>query len=269
MVTLANRTESVVIDIGGMPVLLRTTERAFAELLEERYSGFVNPFASPTFDIEVTLVPSGVFAGEEDVKVRQRSGCWSLERGDFRAEWDPASRQGSVRQSANPYAIDSVLRILHTLLLASEGGFLVHAASAVRSGRALLFAGRSGAGKTTLARLAPPEVTLLSDEISYVRRLDEGYQAFGTPFSGELARLAENLSAPLAALYVLEKGPGIKIEPLAEADAVNALLQNILFFAEDAQLVERVFASACEFIRRVPAYRLTFAPSSRVWEALG
>jgi ABC-type iron transport system FetAB ATPase subunit len=72
-----------------------------------------------------------------------------------------------------------VLRILHTLLLAAEGGFLVHAASAVRNGRAFLFAGLSGAGKTTIAGLAPPDATLLTDEISYVRKLDDHYYAFG------------------------------------------------------------------------------------------
>jgi hypothetical protein len=45
----------------------------------------------------------------------------------------------------------------------------VHAASAVRNGRAFVFAGISGTGKTTISRLAPPDVTLLTDEISYVR----------------------------------------------------------------------------------------------------
>lgn len=254
-----------------MPVLLRTREPGFAELLERRYAGFVNTSSSsvPTFDLEVALVPPGTLAGPEDVRVRHRSGQWLLERGDFRANVDPGARRGWIRQTANPYAIDSALRILHTLLLATEGGFLVHAASAVRTGRAFLFAGRSGAGKTTIARLAPPDVALLSDEISYVRRVEHEYRAFGTPFAGELGRAGENLSAPLAALYHLNKGPATKIERLAEADAVNALMQNILFFAEDAPLIERVFASACEFIRHVPVYRLTFAPDSAVWEAIG
>ena len=35
----------------------------------------------------------------------------------------------------------SVLRIVHTLVLAREGGYLVHASSAVRNGKAFLFAG--------------------------------------------------------------------------------------------------------------------------------
>jgi ABC-type multidrug transport system ATPase subunit len=64
----------------------------------------------------------------------------------------------NIEQTINPFSLDSVLRILHTLLLAREGGFLLHASSAIRNGSAFLFSGVSGAGKTTMARLAPPDV---------------------------------------------------------------------------------------------------------------
>src|SRR6266571_5073410 len=129
--------------------------------------------APPVFSLDVELLPPGPVSDVEDVRVRLECGRWLMERGDFRAEWDPERRRGWVRQTAHPYAIDSVLRILHTLLLARQGGFLVHAASAIRDGRAFLLAGPSGAGKTTLARLAPPDVALLTDEVSYVRAKEE------------------------------------------------------------------------------------------------
>ena len=167
---------------------------------------------------------------------------------------------GWIRQSANPYSVDCVLRILHSLTLAREGGFLLHAASAVRNGKAFLFSGVSGAGKTTIARLAPTDVTLLTDEISYVRWQSGGYIACGTPFAGELARVGENCSAPLAALYFLAKGPENRIDPVSSADAVGLLLRNILFFAEDPDLVKQLFRSVFEFVERVPVQRLTFFP---------
>ena len=161
------------------------------------------------------------------------------------------------------------LRIVHTLILAKQGGFLVHAASAIRGGRAFLFAGVSGAGKTTISRLAPSDAILLTDEISYVRRDGNAYRACGTPFAGELARVGENQSAPLAALFLLEKGPENRIERVAPPEAVRMLLRNILFFAEDAELVNLVFRSACEFVERVPMRRLIFVPDERVWEMIG
>jgi len=95
--------------------------------------------------------------------------------------------------------------MLHSLILARDGGFLVHAASAVRNGRAFLFAGVSGAGKTTIWRLAPPDV---------------------------------------------------------------ALLQNILFFAQDDELQQLVFHTAFEFVSCVTVRRLVFAPEVRVWDLI-
>ena len=189
-----------------------------------------------------------------------------LERGDFHARWDPRTGRGRVRQNSNPYSLDSVLRIVHSLILAERGGFLLHSASAICEGRAYLFSGVSGAGKTTMTRLAPADVTLLTDEISYVRPIGGGYQAFGTPFAGELAKSGENCAAPVSALFFLEKGPENRVEELPQAEAVRRLMRNILFFAEDHGLVEKLFATACDFISRVPICRLTFYPDSRVWE---
>jgi hypothetical protein len=198
-----------------------------------------------------------------------QDGTWQLRRGDFRAHWDPAAGRGRIRQSANPYSIDSVLRIVHTLILAHEGGFLLHSAGAIRNGRAFLFSGVSGAGKTTISRLAPSDATLLTDEVSYIRRDDAGYRACGTPFAGELARVGENCSAPIASLFFLKQGPENKIGPIEKSEAIRRLMRNILFFAEDANLVESVFQSACDFVERVPVQRLTFTPDSRIWNLIG
>jgi hypothetical protein len=265
------------IEIGGMPIRVNTTDADFLVLLQNRYAGFVgsSEHAAVEFDVDL-FMPSFVDPGA-DLRVTQRAGKWALERGDFRAEWEPARRSGTIRQSANPYSIDAVLRIVHTLVLAQEGGFLMHAASAIRNGKAFLFAGVSGAGKTTISRLAPSDATLLTDEISYVRKdvgknardQDIGYVAYGTPFTGELAKLGENVSAPISALYLLAKGLENRIDPLAPGEAVRELLANLLFFAEDQELVQRTFHAACEFVSRVPVSRLTFVPDARVWEMIG
>ena len=82
------------------------------------------------------LVSTSFSDPDADVRVWIDDGEWQMERGDFRAVWNPERRQGHIRQTANPYSIDSVLRIVHTLLLAREGGFLLHASSAVRNGKA-------------------------------------------------------------------------------------------------------------------------------------
>jgi hypothetical protein len=255
----------VTVEIGGIGVSLRGDDPAFCDLIERRYVGFVNPAAKPEFELEFEL-GSPAEAPEQDARVFRKGPVWFLQRGDFRAEWNIESRRGWVRQSPNPYSLDSVLRIVHSLALAEEGGFLLHAASAVRNGRAFLFSGGSGAGKTTIARLAPPDVDLLTDEVSYIRRCKGRYRAYGTPFAGELARVGENLSAPVDTLYFLVQGRENRIERIGRNEAARALLRNILFFAHDRDLVRQVFDAAIQFTSTVNVAKLIFTRDPQVWE---
>ena len=258
------------VEIGGIPIALSTCDDRFLDLLRQRYNGFLSS-SPPEFELEFDLTDT-VPVSDDDVSVRREDNNegnkkdWLIERGDFCARWNPRTGQGRVRQNSNPYSLDSVLRILHSLILAERGGFLLHAASAICGGRAYLFSGVSGAGKTTMTRLAPANITLLTDEISYLRPSADGYAAFGTPFAGELARAGENCTAPVSALFFLEQGPENRVDELTSAEAVRRLMRNILFFAEDHRLVEKLLATACDFVARVPIRRLTFYPDARVWE---
>ncbi|MGH8101639.1 MAG: hypothetical protein ACREIW_10100 [Chthoniobacterales bacterium] len=258
----------VVITIGEIPIAIRVADPRFVGMLRERYNGFLTQDLHPRFEFAMELTSPDGRTGDEDAQVRRAGRTWSLDRGDFHAEWDPDSSRGYICQNPNPYSMDAVLRIVHTLLLAREGGFLVHAASAVRNGRAFIFAGVSGRGKTTISRLAPSDAVLLTDEISYVRKQQRGYSAFGTPFTGELAKSGENIQAPIAALYLLAQGSENRIEQMSRTEAIQGLLSNILFFAEDAELVRLVFEAACEFVECVPVQKLTFVPDARVWEMI-
>jgi len=261
------------VEIGGIPISLSTSSQVFHNLLLRRYADFISQ-APAQFLLEFEIIEPRP-ASDDDVRVRRDGEEWLLERGDFFARWDPRTGTGLVRQNANPYSLDSVLRILHSLILAKRGGFLLHAASAICEGRAFLFSGVSGAGKTTMTRLATRDVTLLTDEISYIRPdrsrpvvqpESRVYRAFGTPFAGELAKAGENTSAPIAALFFLEKGPDNRIDDLTSTEAVQRLMRNILFFAEDPALVEELLATACAFVASLPSRRLTFYPDSQVWD---
>jgi hypothetical protein len=58
------------------------------------------------------------------------------------------------------------------------------------------------------------------------------------------------------------------VDELAPAEAVRRLMRNILFFAEDPELVDKLLGTACSFVQTVPVRRLTFYPDSRVWNEI-
>jgi hypothetical protein len=257
----------ITVEIGGIPIQLCTSDPGFRGVIAERYAGFLNPFAAPACRFEIQLT-SNQAPADEDVNVFLRGSTWCLRRGDFRAEWDLHRREGWIRQCANPYSIDSVLRITHSLLLAMEGGFQLHASSAIRNRRAYLFAGVSGAGKTTTVKLAPPDAVILTDEISYVRRTEAGYRAYGTPFAGEFARPGANASALIERVCLLKQSAKNRFRPVSRSKAIRALMRHVLFFAQDKEFVARILDSVVHFVSSVDVVEMEFTPDQRAWELI-
>lgn len=263
---------SVCIAIGGISIRVECTDVRFLHELRLHYAGYLAP--GDGADSLVLLVePSSppLQSPDADLEVRLAGGIWVIKRGDFHAEWEPGCGRGVARLVPNRYSLDSILRIIHSLELARTGqGLLLHAASAVRDGRAFLFCGPSGAGKTTMSRLAPAGVRLLTDEISYLRRAPNGtgFDAWGTPFAGELARPGENIVAPLSSLYFLRQAGENRIDPLAAPEALRLVLKNTLFFAHDSALVPRVLELAHSLCGSVEVAQLSFAPDVRVWNLI-
>jgi hypothetical protein len=100
------------IGIVGITVRLHTPDAASLQMLAERYEGFPGVENSSDYEFEVDLTPPPALASDEDVRVWWEGGRWNLTRGDFRAIWDPVTRRGRIRQSPNPYSVDTVLRIV-------------------------------------------------------------------------------------------------------------------------------------------------------------
>src|SRR5260221_551820 len=116
-VTAVMQSSSVVVEIGGLPIRLRCDNPAFVRQIEERYAGYVSLSNEARFDFEIELAPPGTKSRDADVCVKWESGHWLMERGEFRAEWNPSTARGRIQQTINPYSLDCVLRIVHTLLL--------------------------------------------------------------------------------------------------------------------------------------------------------
>jgi len=256
---------SLTIEIGGLALRLNSADTEFREVLAARYSNFLRPDSAAVLEFDLKSAQPEPQAAEQPLQVLCERGRWLVWRNDFRASFDLNTRRGRLEFVPNPYAVDTLLRVVHSLLLAPAGGLLLHASGGIRAGRGFLFSGVSGAGKTTMARLAPADVRLLTDEISYLRRTNGGFHVFGTPFSGELGVQGENVSAPLAAIYLIEHGAENRMTLVPEPEAARRLMRNTLFFARDSRLVDAVFSTVCELTGQVPVFRLEFVPDSRVW----
>jgi hypothetical protein len=154
-------------------------------------------------------------------------------------------------------------------LLAVLEGAVLHAAGFVKNGRALVFPGVSGAGKTTLTRLLLCREGWdgLSDDRVAARKTSEGVFAFGTPWSGE-AGLAENKGAPLAGLFFPERGEKEALEPLSPDKALQRLVKtaSVPWYDKEALCQTLDFLGTLAIC--APCHVLRFRPGGNIAEAL-
>ena len=165
------------------------------------------------------------------------------------------------------YALDSLIRILLTMVLLPQRGFLLHAATVVREGRAYVFTGRSGAGKSTVASLSPAG-TVLTDEISLLRFSEGCWQAYGTPFWGEFRAAGQNEHYPIAGIYTLVQSAEDRVESLTKKEIIRALLPCVLFFTPSVEANQDMLRLMLQFVTQVPCYRLHFRRDYGFWNVV-
>ena len=144
-------------------------------------------------------------------------------------------------------------------------------------GAGCVFTGASGAGKTTVSRLAAGRAEVgrtevLSDENVILRLGAAGGELCSTPFWGhstppELIHRV-NRRAPLAAVCILAHAADFRLDPLGPAEAVMALLTTEKVATERADSAAAWLAVAERVIAQTPIYRLSFRPTPELWDFL-
>ncbi|MEO7669912.1 MAG: hypothetical protein ABIW57_11275 [Polyangia bacterium] len=285
---------TVMLSVGGVVgrLELGVAPGPFLEQLRERYHPYTVPaseWVSSEFVLRVTftaaapVVDGHTRAGEvaaHPLRVEESDDQIRIGRWDFRALLSPmpntttttttmergpppSSRPqarwvGDVWCQMNPFAFDSLLRVVWAVFLPRSGGALFHAC-ALRLGEAgVIFPGQSGAGKSTLARKVEEQERILTDELVAVSRGAMGqWRISGTPFWGEFQRGGGSIrSWPLNNIAFLEQAETLAVGSVSAAEATLRLLGCFLCFQTDADTAARNLAIAVDLCTEVNAVAL-------------
>ena len=97
----ATEYRTAAIAIGGVTVQVNASDPDFVRMLEERYAGFIGSGQVPDYEFDIELAAPADADPDADVGVFREGRTWHLERGDFRAQWDPALRR-TMRCATKP-----------------------------------------------------------------------------------------------------------------------------------------------------------------------
>ena len=162
--------------------------------------------------------------------------------------------------------VENVLRPLLAARLLATGGLLVHSAAV----DGYLFAGRSGAGKSTIARLAlEAGRAVLSDDLNALVADQHGFAIAPLPFTGDLSeRDISNERTRLRAVMALEKGEREATRPMSLAETVSLLVRCAPYVNQDPRRMTLLLDRASEIAATANRGVLTFRRDGHVWPIL-
>lgn len=152
--------------------------------------------------------------------------------------------------------------------LEDNDGLLFHGAGLLRDGAAHVFAGERGAGKSTIARNAPG-LRCMHEEKVAVRRRDGRWWAYGVPVLDNSGDTGTNVMAPLACIYLIEKGPVLRRDSVGRKQAILALPPHVVLPIRDPVARGNLAKTLFWLVEEVPVERLLFCRDSNVAEVIG
>lgn len=149
------------------------------------------------------------------------------------------------------------------LELVNFSGFYLHASTVVLDGKAYLFSGHPGAGKSTHTRLWLQEfgsrAVIINDDKPALRRIDGVWYAYGTPWCGKDG-INQNRKAPLAGLCFMKKAQQNSIRRLSSLEAMRKVLSQTIYKFQNAESLDKMLPLLEAFLQEIPVFELENRP---------
>ena len=156
-----------------------------------------------------------------------------------------------------------LLRAAYGMAAIRQQTIKIHASVTEKNGKALVFLGKSGTGKSTHSRLwreFVPGCRLLNDDEPIIRLHDDGsVRVYGAPWSGSTPCYI-NDSAEVAAFVHLYQSPENKLTRLSGIESFTSMFQSSALLRSDKKGREASFNLITEILSKVPYYRLDNRP---------
>jgi hypothetical protein len=138
-------------------------------------------------------------------------------------------------------------------------GMMLHASAVAYGGRAYLFSGPSGVGKSTHTRLWKQifgdNAIIFNDDKPALRFRDGRWYAYGTPWCGKDG-INANLKMPLAGICFLEQGEDNRITLLTAKEAIPLIIPQTVYQFKRAEKAQLLLKNMGNLMQHVPMYSL-------------
>ena len=143
------------------------------------------------------------------------------------------------------------------------GGLMLHASAVAYEGRAYLFSGPCGMGKSTHTRLWQQifgeSAVVINDDKPALRRIDGKWYAYGTPWCGKDG-INVNAKVPLGGICFLKRGERNEIYRLDSLKASASIIsQTLRKFKKESNLT-LMLSHVDKLVREIPIFEFKNLP---------
>ena len=188
-----------------------------------------------------------------------RAGYFVMNEDYTEGEYYPCPRIGG---KTTLFQVNTSLMIQYTFATAGLGTLLLHASVTRYEGRANLFFGVSGTGKSTHSRLwheFVPGSDLMNDDNPVIRWEDGTFRVYGSPWSGKTV-CYRNVVAPVNALVRLEQYPENRITRLEPLQAYASVIAAVSTIRWNHEIMSLLVPTVERVAMTVPCFQLKCLP---------
>ncbi|MBQ8747702.1 MAG: hypothetical protein IJZ08_07550 [Clostridia bacterium] len=187
---------------------------------------------------------------------------------EFRGQTDITIHADAYRRAKYPGAPEELIAYIesgvqfHRELLRFDG-MMLHSSAVVLDGRAYLFSGPCGVGKSTHTRLWKEvfgsDAQIINDDKPTLRRLNGTWIAYGTPWCGKDG-INVNRKVPLAGICFLKQSPETRIRRLESPETTASVILQTMHRFKDEDNLTRMLAHVDKLVREIPIFELENRP---------
>ena len=183
----------------------------------------------------------------------------------IRADLYKAEKYGTAGENMVAY-MESCVQFCRSLI--HFDGFYLHSSAVELDGKAYLFSGPSGMGKSTHTRLWQSlhgdAAQVFNDDKPALRYLDGRWFAYGTPWCGK-ERMGVNAAVPLRGICLLSRGAHDVVRPVTPEGYVNGIIRQVVFPIDTPSMIRGAHLLG-DLVRTVPAIQADCTPTEHAAE---
>ncbi|MGG1629476.1 hypothetical protein [Rossellomorea sp. NRS-1567] len=238
----------------------------FLPFLSERFSFAIGQGNSHDLNLRINHGYGEPFE-DYDVKIIKKENHIVYLRKDYFIEVDSSFRNATISAHDDLALKHALMNLYSSFILHHNWGLLLHSSCVIDGHKAHIFAGHSGAGKSTAARLSAPR-ELLSDEATLIKITDRSILIYDSPFRSELETVGHKENAPLSSIQLLYQADFNERTQVKQSDAFMKLMDKVFYWTYKEDEVVKVLDFLKKIVRDVPVYDLHFQKNNTFWELI-